>query len=65
MDVDARLRAPRGPHADARLRGDARGCHGSVREELAAGASSKMGKSAFVENRKCSRVGKSVSGRGA
>ena len=26
-----------GPHADARLRGDARGCDGGVRQELATG----------------------------
>ena len=31
------FRAPRGPHADARLRGDARGGDGSVRDELEAG----------------------------
>ena len=37
MDVDARLRAPRGPHADARLRADARGRDGGVRQELAVG----------------------------
>src|SRR5262245_50899061 len=37
MDVDARLRAPRGPHADPRLRGDARGCHVGLCQELAAG----------------------------
>ena len=37
LDVDARLRAPRRPHADARLRGDARGRDGGVRKELAAG----------------------------
>ena len=30
----------RGPHADARLRGDARGRHGRVRQELAAGGCS-------------------------
>src|SRR5215831_8829631 len=35
MDVDARVRIPRGPHTDARLRRDAPGRHG--REELAAG----------------------------
>jgi len=34
MDVDACLWAPRGPHADARLRGDARGCDGGVRQKL-------------------------------
>src|SRR5262245_30848921 len=37
MAVDAGLRAPRGPHAAARLRADARGCNGGVREELASG----------------------------
>src|SRR5262245_29800699 len=37
MDVDARLWTSRGPHADARLRADARGCDGRVRQELAAG----------------------------
>ena len=37
LDVDAGLRLPRGPHADARLRADARGGDGGVREELAAG----------------------------
>jgi len=34
--VDASLRAPQGPHADARRRADARGGDGGVREELAA-----------------------------
>src|SRR5262249_872859 len=37
MAVDARLRPPRGPHADLRLRGDAGGCEGGVGQELAAG----------------------------
>jgi hypothetical protein len=37
VDVDARIRAPRGPHADARLRSDARGRDGGVREELVEG----------------------------
>jgi hypothetical protein len=37
MDVDARLRSPPGPHADARLRADARGRDGGVCQELAAG----------------------------
>ena len=37
MDVDARVRLSRGPYADTRLRGDARGRDGSVRQELAAG----------------------------
>src|SRR5215471_20306093 len=37
MVVDARVRIPRGPHPDARLRGDARGRDGRVRQELAAG----------------------------
>jgi hypothetical protein len=36
LDVDARLRAPRGPHADARLRSDARSRNGGVRQKLAA-----------------------------
>ena len=36
MDVDAHFRLSRRPHADARLRGDARGRDGGVREELAA-----------------------------
>src|SRR5260370_7039149 len=37
VDVDARLRAPRGPHADTRLRGDPRRRDGRARQELAAG----------------------------
>jgi len=37
MAVDARLPLSRGPHANARLRTDARGRDGSIREELAAG----------------------------
>jgi hypothetical protein len=41
IDVDARLRPPRKPHADAQLRGDARGRDGGVREELAAGMTKK------------------------
>jgi len=36
MDVDARVRIPREPHTDARLRADARGRDGGVRQELAA-----------------------------
>src|SRR5262249_38443544 len=39
MDVDARVRIPRGPHTDARLRADARGRDGGVRQELAAAVS--------------------------
>jgi hypothetical protein len=35
LDVVARVRAPRRPHADARLRGDARGRDGGAHEELA------------------------------
>src|SRR5215471_6724569 len=34
--MDAGLRPPRRPHADTRLRGDARGCDDGVRQELAA-----------------------------
>ena len=34
--VGASFRAPRGPHAEARLRGDARGRHGGVRQVTAA-----------------------------
>jgi hypothetical protein len=34
VDVDARIRLSRGPHADARLRSDARGGDGGVREKL-------------------------------
>src|SRR5262249_60005398 len=37
VDVDARLWAPRRPHAGARLCRDARGSDGGIREELAAG----------------------------
>jgi len=37
VDVDFDFRASRRPHADVRLRRDARGRHGCVREELAAG----------------------------
>ena len=37
MGVDPGLWLPRGSHADTRLRADARGCDGGVREELAAG----------------------------
>jgi hypothetical protein len=36
LDVDARLRAPRRPHADARLRGNPRGRDGGFCQELAA-----------------------------
>src|SRR5499427_10880948 len=36
MAVDARLRSPRRPHADLRLRADARGCDCGVRQERAA-----------------------------
>ena len=37
VDVDARLRAPRRPHANPRLRADTRGRDDGVRQELAAG----------------------------
>jgi hypothetical protein len=37
MDVDARLRPPRVPHDDPRLRGNTRSGDGGVREKLAAG----------------------------
>jgi len=37
LAVDARPWPPWGPNADARLRRDARGRHGGVRQELAAG----------------------------
>jgi hypothetical protein len=43
VDVDARLRAPRRSHADARLRRDARGCDGGVRQELAEGIDDRAG----------------------
>src|SRR6516165_4341088 len=43
MVVDARVRIPRGPHPDARLRGDARGRDGRVRQELAAGVVLRSG----------------------
>jgi len=39
VDVDAGLWPPRRPHAHARICGDARSRHGSVREKLAAGIS--------------------------
>jgi len=38
----ARLRASRGSHADPRLRGNARGRDGSVRQELAAGMTDRV-----------------------
>jgi hypothetical protein len=47
MAVDAGLRTARRQRADARLRADARGRDGGVREELAKGVVSKIGKSAF------------------
>src|SRR5260370_15306739 len=37
LDVVARVRAPRRPHADARRRADARGRDGGVRKKLAVG----------------------------
>jgi hypothetical protein len=37
VDVDGRFRISRGSHPNERLRGDARGGDGSVRQELAAG----------------------------
>jgi len=37
VDVDAGVWVSRGPLADARLRGDARGRNGGVRQELATG----------------------------
>jgi len=37
VDVDLGFWTPRGPHSDARLRGDARGSYVGIRKELAAG----------------------------
>ena len=37
VDVDAGIRPPRGSHADARLRGNARGGDGGLRQKLTAG----------------------------
>src|SRR5262249_32462016 len=47
LDVDARLPPSRGPHANARLRTDARGRDGSIREELAGVVLRSGGRSAF------------------
>ena len=41
-DVDARHRISQRPHGDARLRGDPRGRHGSIRQELAAGVTKNV-----------------------
>src|SRR5262245_3507518 len=41
--VGASFRAPRGPHAEARLRSDTRGRDGGVREKLAAGVVLRSG----------------------
>jgi len=41
MDVDAGFRPSRRPHAHSRICGDTRGRHGSIREELAAGISTR------------------------
>jgi len=43
VDVDARVRLSRGPHANARLRADARGRHGGVRKKLAVGVVLRSG----------------------
>src|SRR5215471_8156047 len=43
-----RLRAPRGPHADARLRADARGRDGGVREKLTAVSRPHEGADFFI-----------------
>jgi hypothetical protein len=40
VNMDAGLRASRGPHADTRLCRDARGRDGGIRQELAEGAGS-------------------------
>jgi hypothetical protein len=42
LTLDARVRLSRVSHADPRLRGDARGRDGGVREELAAGVTAPM-----------------------
>src|SRR5262252_11024923 len=43
VDMDAGIRASRASHADAPLRGDARGGDGGVRQELAAGVVLRSG----------------------
>jgi len=44
LDVDARLRTPRGPDADARLRGDTKAAMAAFAEELAAGVKESPGR---------------------
>jgi hypothetical protein len=51
MDVNARLWAARGPHADTRLRGDARRRDGSLRQELAAEMNHSMGVCRSLDSR--------------
>ena len=48
MDVDARVRIPRGPHTDARLRCDARGRYGSLRQELAPRVKKKKARRVYL-----------------
>jgi hypothetical protein len=50
VDVDARLWPARGPHTDARLRGDARGRNGGFREELAEGVTHKPPSHGYPES---------------
>src|SRR5262245_56214576 len=52
MAMDARLRPSGGPHADARLRGDARGGYGGIRKELAEGVVLRSGSPLSGANRK-------------
>ena len=50
MDVEASLWAPRRPHANTRLCGDARGGNGGVRKELAARVRTSTGVAAMISS---------------
>jgi len=50
--MDIGLRSARRPHADLRLRANVRGCHGSVRQELAEGNSPALPPRRVVPERK-------------
>jgi len=64
VDVDARLRPARGPHADARLRGDTRGRDGNVREKLAEGVGMMGGRGSRERTEPAKRPGAGCGRRG-
>src|SRR5262249_27019750 len=58
--LDPRLRPPRRSHAHLRLRADARGCDGSVRQELAAGVAPMTNHDDVPDPTSCAGMGSHI-----